>query len=160
MSKSATKIYSVKATCTLQVLITDFQQAAYQKQVLHASAVYCLPVIFGMVVPTVPAAPIANHQHICYQIWSIMYTLQMHMVAHTVAASLTVASWALCASNQQLNFDLLHLISLFPMSAVPASTSLHCECQAGAHHVQILVHAMLTYACCSLLQPWSPTLKL
>ncbi|KAL0052806.1 hypothetical protein WJX82_008114 [Trebouxia sp. C0006] len=33
VSKSATKIYSVKATCTLQdVLITDFQQAAYQKQ--------------------------------------------------------------------------------------------------------------------------------
>ena len=73
-----------------------------------------------VVVPTVADAPIANHQHICYQLWSSICTLQMHMPAQTAAASLTVASWALCAGNQQPNFDLLHLTSLFPMSAVPA----------------------------------------
>ena len=42
-----------------------------------------------MVVPTVAAAPIADHQHISCQIWSCIYTLQMHMVAHTAAAGLT-----------------------------------------------------------------------
>lgn len=34
VSKTATKVYSVKATCTLaDVLITDFQQAAYRNKV-------------------------------------------------------------------------------------------------------------------------------
>ncbi len=76
-----------------------------------------------MVVPTVAAAPIMPIINTFVTKSGVVYILlQMRMVAHTAAAGLIVAcaSWALCASNQQLDFDLLRLTSLFTMSAVPA----------------------------------------